>query len=119
MFPAYKVLLSFRKRWWPAGLHGTIMAGEGVLVPEAWFREMDEKDIVDAKLDEMQPRCYVTGFLTAGYALELENAGKNAIKDSPAADLDHAMCEIFLNQLCDVFSLGSRHMTTAFSSHVL
>ncbi len=39
MFPATKLLLSFSRRCWPAKLHGTIMAGGGVLIPEAWFKQ--------------------------------------------------------------------------------
>ena len=37
MYTATKVILTFRTRPWPIGLHGIIMAG--TLVPEVWFKE--------------------------------------------------------------------------------
>lgn len=116
VFPAVKVLLSFNRRCWPAGLHGTIMAGDGVLVPEAWFREIDIDS--DSKVEEKQPRCYATGFLTADFARGLEEAARIATKGrGVGAAVDEAMCDIFLRQLEDVFSLlRKKHMGAAVSA---
>lgn len=114
IFPAMKVLLSFQRRCWPAGLHGTIMAGEGLLVPEAWFREMEPQMSSPRQCEEPQPRCYATGFLTADFARGLLQAAKEEVALGTAADVDEAMCRIFLRQLDEVFAcLEERHMGPA------
>ena len=96
MYPATKLLLHFSRRCWPAKLYGTVMAGAGIFVPEAWFKE-DENG-----------RCVATGFLTAEYAnnLERETAarlGLTSPSHTTTPAVEQMMCRIFLEQLDEVF----------------
>ena len=112
MHPATKLLLRFSRRCWPAKLHGTIMAGDGVLIPEAWFKE-DKGG---------SARCVATGFLTAEYATNLEAAAAARLgveSSAPAVSptVEQEMCCIFLEQLDEVFSLlEPKHMSAAVAS---
>ena len=110
MYPATKLLLHFSRRCWPAKLHGTVMAGAGIFVPEAWFKE-DENG-----------RCVATGFLTAEYAYNLEREtaarlGLTSPTHTTTPAVEQMMCRIFLEQLDEVFSLlEPRLMSAAVAS---
>jgi monoamine oxidase len=57
-----KVILKFRKPVWPRNLHGMIMTDDSFLVPEIWFRNVED-EVVPGE----EATAYAVGFTTAKY----------------------------------------------------
>ena len=101
MFEAMKVFLSFNKRCWPKKLHGMIMAGNSLLIPETWFNYNDDKNYY-----------YCTGFLTAKFANQFYNEAKKLCKSDTIEIIYQKMIKMFVDQLDEVFSkLEINHMS--------
>lgn len=95
-----KIFVKFSKRVWPKHLHGMIMSGKDVHVPEAWFR-----DVSHFISDDEEAVGYAVGFATAAYADYLSTLSKEKV------------LSIFVAQLDDVFShLQSCHMDAVVNS---
>lgn len=89
-----KVFLKFSKPVWPRNLHGMIMTDPDFLVPEMWFRNVEDK----AAPDE-EAKAYAVGFTTAAYAAKIAALPKEEVLRRSVKQLD----EIFSN-------LELRHM---------
>jgi len=89
-----KVFLKFSKPVWPRNLHGMIMTDPDFLVPEMWFRNVEDK----AAPDE-EAKAYAVGFTTAAYAARVAALPKEEVLRRSVKQLD----EIFSN-------LEPRHM---------
>ena len=80
-----KIILKFKKRCWPEGLAGVIMAGAGnsrvasasasgataedeLLIPEIWFNDLKTHPRYVQGYIEDETECYCTAFLTSVYA---------------------------------------------------
>jgi monoamine oxidase len=89
-----KIILKFSRRCWPKNLHGMIISDNKYLLPEIWFKNVE--DIADIN----EPaKAYAVGFLTSEYANKLSSLTKK--------DIFH-QCII---QLDEIFSiLEHRHM---------
>jgi monoamine oxidase len=90
-----KVIMKFSKAAWPRDLHGMIMVGDKFLLPEVWFR------IVEDEVEPDEPAtAYAVGFTTSKFAERLT---------------DYSQQEVFqrcLSQLDEIFAkLEPRHMS--------
>jgi len=124
---AMKIILKFRRRCWPRGVAGMIMAGSGngeprggfpeprnpeevCYIPEVWFNDFSKhpRKLRGEVRDEAT--CYCTAFLTAKYAEEMvaEAARRKAYSPGLLAEsvtTHDIMCEMLLAQMDEVFSL--------------
>ena len=90
-----KVILKFSKHAWPKDLHGMIMTDKSFLLPEVWFR------IVEDEVEPDEPAtAYAVGFTTSKYAERVSQFSQEEV---------FKQC---LHQLDEIFSqLEPRHMS--------
>jgi hypothetical protein len=97
MQPAIKLFLKFSAPFWPPHLQGIIMACEGFLVPEVWFKQTSSSTAAGGDGGE-EAVCFCTGFITSRYALRVLSLPEEEVYRR------------FLSQLDRVFSsLTDRH----------
>ena len=126
---AMKIILKFRRRVWPEGVAGMIMAGSGngeprggfvrprdpadiCFVPEVWFNDFTSHPrYLDGNVED-EATCYCTAFLTANYATEMITESELLAQKRGGGMTAHdAMCSILLDQIEEVFGeLQPEHM---------
>lgn len=108
MYRAMKVIMKFKKRFFPKGVQGIVMSGDNCIVPEMWFKIIPVSDEVEKAIaagetvvsDEGEVACTATCFACANYA---DNLVSISHKD---------MLKSILDQLDEMFStLQPSHMS--------
>ncbi len=90
-----KVIMKFKKPVWPRDLHGMIMTDDSFLLPEIWFRNVED-EIAQGE----EATAYAVGFTTAKYQERVSRLSQEEV---------FTLC---LAQLEKVFSmLEPRHMS--------
>lgn len=83
MNPVVKVILKFSVPVWPRDLHGMIMADDSFLLPEVWFRNVEDE------VAEGEPAtAYAVGFTTAHYADRLATMSQEEVLRACLAQLE-------------------------------
>jgi len=84
-----KVILKFRKPVWPKDLHGMIMTDDSFLVPEIWFRIVE---------DEIAPgeeaTAYAVGFTTAKYQERVSALSQEEVFQRVISQLDTVFSQL-------------------------
>ncbi len=119
---AMKIILKFRRRCWPKGVAGMIMAGSGngeprggwkhprasedaCFIPEVWFNEFIKHPRYVRGEVRSEATCYCTAFLTAKYAEEIiSEANRRAALENGLKTPHDVMCDMLVSQLDEVFS---------------
>ena len=116
MYTATKVILTFKTRPWPRGLHGIIMAG--TLVPEVWFKEdypninlkkssskespSDDSCSDDSNDPERSVIYMAVGFLSARFANEANNLENEELIQKFLAQLDYVFSHFTIEHVSAV-----------------
>ena len=108
MYRAMKVIFKFKKRFFPIGVQGIVMAGDNCIVPEMWFKIIPVSDEAEKAIaagetvvsDEGEVACTATCFACANYADHLVSMPQKE------------MLKAILDQLDEMFStLQPSHMS--------